>query len=103
MSPARNRYIPKSPNKFRTHLADTRRLRLRDIPEAAVADIAARVHELQVVEYVEEFAANLERHGFPDGEDLRYSEIGVVEARPMEESAVGGAKLATFAGQNPVR
>lgn len=105
MSPARIHHVPRLlPNEFRTDLADARRLRLRDIPEAAgAADVAARVYELQVIEYVEEFTANLERHGFSNGEDLRYSEVGVVEAWPMEEPAVGGAELATFTGQNSIR
>jgi len=78
-------------------------LRTRDIPEAVAADVSARVRELQVVEYVEEFTANLERHRFPNGKDLRYSEIGVVEAWAMEKPAVGGAELAAFTGQNSIR
>jgi len=58
------------PDKLPTELPDTRITRVRDISEVAAADVAARIHELRVVENVEEFGANLERHGFPNGSDL---------------------------------
>lgn len=81
-------HLPTSPDKFCTDLADTGRLRIRDVTEAAVADVPARIHELRMVEYVEEFAANLDRHGLPDGKDFRNSEVRIVEPRAMEEPAV---------------
>ena len=48
--------------------------------------------ELRVVENVEEFTANFERLGFPDGNYLRYPEIGVVETRAVKEAAVRGTE-----------
>lgn len=77
-----------SPDEFPTELPDARRLRVRDITEAGIADVAGRVHELRMVEYIEEFSSNLDRHRFLDGEYLRRSKVGIVEPRPMEESAV---------------
>ena len=77
---------------------------IRDISEAGAADVAARIHELRVVENIEEFPAKLERHGFRDRNDLRYSEIGVVEARAMEESAIRRPVTSAIrTGQNPRR
>lgn len=81
--------FPVLPDKLRAELADTRIVGIRDISEAGAAYVAARIHELRVVENIEEFTANLDRHVLPDRNDLRYSEIGVVEARAMEESAIG--------------
>lgn len=103
-SPARDALPLKSPDEFRTHLSDARRLRIGDVAETGVADVPARIRELRVVEYVEEFTANLERHSFSEGEDLRHTEVGVVEARAMEETAVRGAETpAISARQNPRR
>ena len=45
-----------SPDKFRAELADTRIVGIRDISEAGAADVAARIHELRVVENIEEFS-----------------------------------------------
>src|SRR5215472_3615039 len=92
------------PDELRTELPNARITRVGDISEAAAADVPARIRELRVVENVEEFGANLERHGFSNGNDLGYSETGVVEARTMEESAVRGAKTSAIrTGQNPRR
>jgi hypothetical protein len=90
-----------SPNELRTHLADARIAGICDIAEAAAADVPARIHELRVVENVEEFAANLERHGFPNGNDLRYPEIRVIETRAMKEPPVRGPETSAIrSGQN---
>ena len=91
-----------SPDEFCTDLPNARITRIRDISEAVAADVPARIHELRVVENVEEFAANLEKHRFRNGNDLRYSETGVVEARTMEESAIRCPEApAIGTGQNP--
>ena len=93
-----------SPDEFCTDLPNARITRIRDISEAVAADVPARIHELRVVENVEEFAANLEKHRFPNGNDLRYSETGVVESRPVKESPVRCAERPTVSThQNPRR
>lgn len=95
-------HVLASPDKFRTDLTDTRRSRICDVAEGIAADVPARVHELGVVEYVEEFTPNLERHGFRDRNDLCYSEIRVVEARAVEEPAIRGTETSAIrTSQNP--
>lgn len=79
------------PDELSAHLPDAGVAGIRDISETAVY-IAARIHKLRVIEDVEELTPNLERHGFPHGNDLRYSEIRVVEARTMEKPPVRGAE-----------
>ena len=98
----RPRHATGLPNELRTKLPNTRRPRIRYISEVAAADVSARVCELRMVENVEEFGANLEIHRFLHGNDLGYSEVGVVEARTVEESAIGCAeKSAVSTGQDP--
>ena len=80
--------VSASPHELRTELPDARITGVGDVSEASAADIPARIRKLRVVENIEELTADLERHGFPDGNDLGDSQIGVVEARAMEESAV---------------
>jgi len=80
--------VSASPDKLRTDLANARIVSIGDISEASVADVPARIHELRMVEYVEEFTPNLERLVFPDLDSLGYAEIGVVEAWTVEEAAV---------------
>jgi hypothetical protein len=100
-SPRPHDYLRASPDELRTDLPDARITRIRDISEAAAADVPARIRELCVVENVEEFAANLERHRFLNGNDLRYSETGVVEARTVEESAIRRPETSAIrTGQN---
>lgn len=90
--------------EFRAELTDARVARIGNLPEAAAADVPARIQELRVVENVKEFRANLERHGFLDGNDLRYSEIGVVDAGAVEESAVRVSKASAIStNQRPCR
>src|SRR5579863_3299571 len=81
-------YVSALPDKFRTDLADASWLSIGDVTEGCAADISARIRELKVVENIEEFAAKLDRHAFLDGEYLRHSEIGVVEARAVEKPPV---------------
>ena len=89
------------PDELRAELPDAWITRICDISEAAAADVAARIRELRVVENIEEFGANLERHGFLNRNDLRYSETRVVEARTMEESAIRCPKTSAIrTGQN---
>lgn len=61
---ARELMLPLSPDEFRTDLPDARITGIGDIPEASVTDIPARIRELRVIEYVEEFTPNLERLSF---------------------------------------
>ena len=63
-------YDPKSPDELRTDLPDARIASVGNISEASAADIPARIHELRVIEYVEEFASNLEIFCFCDRDDL---------------------------------
>jgi hypothetical protein len=97
----------RSPDEFGADLANARILGLRDIAEGAVV-VSARILELRMVEYVEEFPANLEGHGFPNGKYLRYPEVGVVEARSVKESTIRRAESAAVrtrsgAGEKAVR
>ena len=92
----------RSPNELRAELPDARVTSVGNLPKARTADIATRIHELRVVEYVEEFTTDLEGHRLPDGNDLRDPQIGVVETRAMEESAVGRAEASAIrTSQNP--
>ena len=77
-----------SPDKLRTDLANARVARIRDVAEVCAADVPARIRELRMVEYVEELTPKLQGHCFRNGDNLRYSEISVVEARAVEEPAI---------------
>ena len=102
-SPARSRYAaPRSPDEFRTDLPNARIVGTRDISEVATADISAWVVKLRVIEDVEEFTSNLEMHCFIDRNHLRYTEIGIVESRTVEESTVRRSETsAVRTGQKP--
>lgn len=92
----------RSPNELRTDLADAWVASVGDVSEAAAADVTARIKELRVVEDVEEFRPNLERHGFPNRNDLRDPEIGVIDPGAVKESAVRGSKASAIgSSQNP--
>jgi len=93
----------RSPNELRAELTDARVTRAGDLSKVRATDVAIRIHELRVVEYVEEFSTDLERHGFPDGDDLRYSQISVVETRAMEESAVRCAEASAISTEQSPR
>jgi hypothetical protein len=91
----------KLPNELRADLPDAWVASVGNLPKVRTADVPARIHELRMVEYVEEFTPDLERHGFRDRDDLRYSQIGIVETRAMEESAVRRAEAsAIWTSQN---
>ena len=92
MQPRPNPAFLTSPNKLRADLADTRRPSIRDVAEGGAADVSAWVHELCMVEYVEEFTPKLQGHCFRNRDNLRNSEIRIVEARAMEEPAICGSK-----------
>src|SRR5215469_411325 len=76
------------PNEFPTDLPNPRVVGIRDVSEASAADVAARIEELRVVEYVEEFRTKLQKSSFRYRDSLRYSQISVVDAWTMEESAI---------------
>ena len=61
---------------------------IRDVSEVCAADIPARIEELRMIEYVEEFCTKLEKSSFCYRDSLRYSQIGVVDAWTMEESSI---------------
>jgi hypothetical protein len=57
-----------------------------------------------MVEYVEELTPELQGHCFRNGNNLRYSEICVVEARAMEEPPIScPERSAISTRQNPRR
>jgi hypothetical protein len=93
----------KSPDKLRAELSDAWIASIGDLAKARTADVPARIHELRVVEYVEEFGTDFERHGFLDGNYLRDTQIGVVEARTMEESTVRRAEASAIATNQNTR
>lgn len=86
------------PQELRTNLTDAWIARTGDVSEIGTGDVPARIRELRVVEYVEEFTPNLKRLRFCDRDSLRDSEIGVVDAGTMEEPTVRTAETATFTG-----
>ena len=72
------------------------------LPKLPLLVVPARILELRMVEYVEEFPANLEGHGFPNGKYLLKPQIGVVESRSVKESTIRRAESsAVSSGQNP--
>ena len=58
------------PDKLRAQLPDAHGTGTGDVSEAVTANVTARVRELRVVEYVEEFTPNLERLRFRDRDQL---------------------------------
>lgn len=48
------------PNELSADLPNPRVAGIRDVSEASAADVPARIQELRMVEYIEEFSANLE-------------------------------------------
>lgn len=85
-----------SPDELRTYLPDARIAGIGDIAEVRAADVPARVHELRVIENVEEFTPKLQGHCFRNGDKFGYSQISVVEARAMEESPIGRAETSAI-------
>ena len=88
------------PNELRTDLPNAHGTGAGNATEAGTADVAARIQELRVVEYVEEFTPDLERLGFRDRYRLLQPQIGVVDTRPMEEPPVGRPKASALTAQN---
>ena len=58
------------PDELRAELPDPHGTGTGDVSEAVTANVTARVRELRVVEYVEEFTPNLEGLRFRDRDDL---------------------------------
>jgi hypothetical protein len=83
-----NRCTRISPDELCTDLTNARIAGTRDVTEVAAADASARVVKLRVIEDIEEFTSDLEMHCFIEGNDLRYSQIGVVDSRAVKESPV---------------
>ena len=81
-----------SPIEFKAELSNARIARIGDNPEACAVNVPTRVHELRMVEDVEKFDTEIERIVLMDHGSLRKAEIGVVEARAVEEPTVGGAE-----------
>ena len=77
-----------SPEELQTDLTDARGLGIGNISEAPTGNIPARIHELRMVEDIEEFTPKLEYLGLGDRDRLLEPEVGVVEAGTVEESAV---------------
>jgi hypothetical protein len=88
-----------SPDELPTELPDAHGTGTGDVSEAATADVAARIIELRMVEYVEEFAPNLERLGFRDPDGLLHPKIGVVHAWAVKEPPIGRAKRSTLSAR----
>jgi len=81
------------PVELRADLPDARIARLGDDSEGpGVVDVSGRILELRVVEDIEKFKTEVESEILFNLCPLQYSEIGVVEARAVEKSPVGGAK-----------
>src|SRR6185295_15215222 len=80
------------PVELRADLPDARIARAADQTEPAAADVAARIVELRVIENVEKFSANLERHRFADSGSLRHREVGINDSGPVEETPAGVAE-----------
>ena len=92
----------KSPDELRADLPDARVAGVGNLSKIRTADVPTRIYELCVVKYVEEFTADLKRLGFGNRNDLGDSQIGVVETRAMEESAVRRSEAsAIWTSQNP--
>jgi len=91
------------PVKFHTELPDTGIPRASHHAECAVSKIPIRVHELGVIEDVEEFGSHFERHSLSDHRPLHQAEVGVVKSWTVEELAVRVAELPEWAGSKCVR
>src|SRR5882762_618336 len=91
------------PVKFHTELPDTGIPRASHHAECAVSKIPIRVHELGVIEDVEEFGSDFERHSLSDHRPLHQAEVGVVKSWTVEELAVRVAELPERAGSKCVR
>jgi hypothetical protein len=80
------------PVKLRADLPNSRIAGVGDDSEVRAGDVPARIRKLRVVEYVEEFDAQVKRKILSDLGLLQEPKIGVVESGAVEEAPVGGAK-----------
>jgi len=76
------------PIEFKAKLANARIAGTGYLCESRVVDVPARVSELRMVEYVEEFDPKVESEVLMDHSSLRYTEVCVVESGSMEEASV---------------
>ena len=90
--PITARRVLSLPDELRTDLPDAWSASVRDVAKGIAGDVPARIQELCVVEDVEEFPSNFESLPFSDGDRLRHAQVGVIHARAVEESPIGGAK-----------
>src|SRR5689334_4358131 len=83
-----------SPVELGAELTDAGRAGIGDNAEVAAAEITVRIHELRVIEDVEELGSNLDAHRFGDSSNLLQPQIRVQKAWSMEELTVCCTKLA---------
>src|SRR5580698_8229528 len=86
------RLMLRLPVELGADLSDTRIASLRHDSETRTGDVAARVLELSVVEDVEELDADIKGIVLFDEGALQETEVGVVEAGPVDEAPIGCAK-----------
>src|SRR5580693_3358013 len=80
------------PVELGAELSDARIASLRNDAEARTGDVATGILELSMVEDVEEFDADIKGIVLFDEGALQETEVGVVEAGPMDEAPVGCAE-----------
>src|SRR5580700_8764841 len=77
------------PVELPADLSNARIPRIVDNPKARIADVPGGIYELRMVEDIKEFETQIERESLIDRSSLQDSEIGVIEARTVEEASVG--------------
>ena len=80
-------------NKLEAQLPDARITRTGDHAEIAAAEVAAWIVELRVIEGIEEFGAEFERHRFINVREFHQRHIPVGKTRSGDEAAVRRSKL----------
>ena len=95
--------MPALEDDLRTHLADAPRHRACGRAKLAAGNVTDNASEIGVVKDVEEFAPEQEGRSFVDGDALRCSEIGIDDARSVEEADRGVAQLPYLLGGKRTR
>src|ERR1700693_242504 len=83
-----------SPVELRADLTDAGIARIGDDSEVGVANIAARIHKLRMVEYVEKFDAEGKSIILFNFSSLQKPKVSGVTSGTVEDAPVGGAKSA---------
>src|SRR5580698_7563526 len=86
------RLMLRLPVELGAELTDARIASLRHDAETRTGDVAARILELSVVEDVEELDADIKGIVLFDEGALQETEVGVVEAGPVDKASVGRAE-----------